>query len=508
MFFARFRVLVWIAVLSLAVVVYSCDEPGKERELILLHTNDSHGSIVPVDSMGGMAERATFIREIREKNKHVLFVDAGDFNTGQAASNMADAHPDIAAYNYMGYDAVTVGNHEFDKPLEVLLKQMEWADFPFVVSNIRQKGKILGQEYLIKEIGGIKVGVFGITTVHTRHISVCADKLDFEEEIHTAARMVKVLRGQGADVVIGLVHLGFTETTPDYVTSRKLASQVDGIDILVDGHSHSYIEKPEWVNRTWIVTANQSGRYVGMGKLRVKGHRLTGFDWKPVPIKGYAPDTMLWRQLEPYIEVAHSDLQTVVGLATKEFALYERDENVARYRESSLGNLVADALKWKATEGLHLKADFGLVNSGGIRAGLPAGGITREEVLSVLPFANVLEVIGMSGADVRRLFTFIASVTPGNGAFAQVSGDVHVVYDRQARQVKALSIGGKPVVDTMIYYMATCDYVAAGKDGYEAGLGNITYRENTSRLLSDVLADYIQMKGRITPYTDGRIEVK
>lgn len=108
----------------------------------------------------------------------------------------------------------------------------------------------------------------------------------------------------------------------------------------------------------------------------------------------------------------------------------------------------------------------------------------------------------MGGADVRRLFAFIASVTPGNGAFAQVSGDVHVVYDRQARQVKALSIGGKPVVDTMIYYMATCDYVAAGKDGYEAGLGNITYRENTSRLLSDVLADYIQMKGRITPYTD------
>ena len=122
--------VVVIAVLGLYIY-----QNNREYQIILLNTNDSHGSILPVDSVGGMAERATFIRMVREKNPYVLLVDAGDINTGQAISNRADAKPDILAYNYMGYDAVTVGNHEFDKPLNVLLKQMQWAEFPFVTSN-------------------------------------------------------------------------------------------------------------------------------------------------------------------------------------------------------------------------------------------------------------------------------------------------------------------------------------------------------------------------------------
>ena len=141
--------VVVIAVLGLYIY-----QNNREYQIILLNTNDSHGSILPVDSVGGMAERATFIRMVREKNPYVLLVDAGDINTGQAISNRADAKPDILAYNYMGYDAVTVGNHEFDKPLNVLLKQMQWAEFPFVTSNIQRNGTPLGVEYLIKEIGG------------------------------------------------------------------------------------------------------------------------------------------------------------------------------------------------------------------------------------------------------------------------------------------------------------------------------------------------------------------
>ena len=144
--------VVVIAVLGLYIY-----QNNREYQIILLNTNDSHGSILPVDSVGGMAERATFIRMVREKNPYVLLVDAGDINTGQAISNRADAKPDILAYNYMGYDAVTVGNHEFDKPLNVLLKQMQWAEFPFVTSNIQRNGTPLGVEYLIKEIGGVKI---------------------------------------------------------------------------------------------------------------------------------------------------------------------------------------------------------------------------------------------------------------------------------------------------------------------------------------------------------------
>lgn len=508
-FFRMFRRRVGVgAILAvLAFGVLACGQSGQVHEMVLLNTNDSHGSILPVDSIGGMAERATFIAEVRKQNPYVLLVDAGDINAGQPVSNMADALPDFVSYNYMKYDVATAGNHEFDKPVDVLLKQIKEADFPFVISNVEMDGKLLGEEYLVKQVDGIKVGLFGLTTSNTANLSVGAKGLVFKDEVETARRMVKLLKEKKVDVIIGLVHLGFTETTPDFITSRKLAAQVEGIDILVDGHSHSYIEKPEKVNNTWIITANQSGRYVGEGKLTVKDGKLIDFNWKPVLIKGFAPDTVLSGMLKPFVEAANRDLQTVVGVATEEFALFKDGQNRARYEETALGDLVADALKWKATEVLKMPADFGLTNSGGIREGIPAGEITKEEVWTTLPFSNVLEIVAFKGSDVRRLFDFLATVTPGNGAFAQVSDEVNVVFDRENKKVVSLKIDGKPIVDTMTYYMATCDYVAAGKDGYDTGLGEITARENTSQLISEVLADYIKSKGKITPETNGRIKI-
>ena len=240
-----------------------------------------------------------------------------------------------------------------------------------------------------------------------------------------------------------------------------------------------------------------------VGIIRMKKGRFVGFYWKPVLIKGFQPDSVLSLQLRPYVEAAEKDLATVLGEATEEFSLFQDGENLARYGETALGDLVADALKWKAGK-LNLKVDFALTNSGGIRESLPAGKITKGDVLAVLPFDNVLEVVALSGSEVRRLFDYIASIPLGNGAFAQVSREVRVVYD--SGRVRTLTIAGRPIEDDKMYYMATCDYVAAGKDGYEAGLENITGRENTSRSLSDVLIEYIQTKGKIIPRVDGRIK--
>lgn len=504
----KYRIIGYL--LFLAVVMSflpGCWDSGKSGEFILLHTNDSHGSVLPTDGVGGMAERATFIRSVREKNPDVLLLDAGDFNTGQAVSNLFDARPDVEAYNYMGYDAITLGNHEFDKPLPVLQQQMKWAEFPFVVSNVFSEGVALGEPYLIREIGNVRVGIFGLTTKNTKNISVYAQRVDFENEIETARKMVETLKGKQVDVIIGLVHLGFVESTPGFVTSTLLAEQVEGIDILVDGHSHSYIEQPVKVGKTWIVTANQSGNYVGEGKVIFRNGRLKELDWRPVKMEGFVPDTVLLSRLQGYVEAAQEDLQTVIGHAAEEFVLFQDGENVARYRETALGDLVADALKWKAGR-LQMKVDFGLTNSGGIRAALPAGELTKGDVLGVLPFNNVLEVIALKGKDVRKLFGFIAAVPEGNGAFAQVSQEVKVVYNRKAKQLEFLSIHGQPVEDEKMYYMATCDYVAAGKDGYDAGLGEVLSRENTSLLLSQVLIDYLGFRKDIVPVTDGRIQIK
>lgn len=496
------RIFTVLIIAFLGAVLLSCG--SDKKELILLHTNDSHGSILPVDSLGGMAERATFIRLVREQHPAVLLVDAGDINTGQAVSNMFDARPDIDAYNYMEYDAVTLGNHEFDKPIAVLLAQMKQAVFPFIASNVAYQGKKLGKDYLVKKIDGIKVGIFGLTTTNTANVSINAKEVSFEDEVKAAKQVVKLLKDQEVDIIIGLTHLGFTETYPGYITSYTLAREVEGIDILVDGHSHSYIEEPEKVNHTWVVTANQSGRYVGEGKITLKDGHIEEFKWKPVQIKGFRPDTILRARLRPYMEAADRDLQTVIGKSEKEFVLFQDGENMARYEENALGNLIADALKWKAAE-LQLRPDFALTNSGGIRENLPAGKITKGDVLAVLPFDNELEVVSLKGSDVRRLFDFLATVPAGNGAFAQVSKEVKVVYDRHNKKVQQLTINGQPVEDDRVYYMATCDYVGAGKDGYDAGLGNVINHETTSRLLSDVLMDYIRSQERISPETGQRI---
>lgn len=485
-------------------LLFACQNGAKIQDILLLHTNDNHGSVLAADSVGGLAERATYIREMREKNRNVLLVDAGDINAGQPVSNLADAEPDILAYNAMEYDAVTFGNHEFDKPLEVLLRQMQWATFPFVVSNVEKDGKLLGKEYLIKEYDGVKVGIFGITTKDTKAISVNVGDLNFSDEIETARKMVKKLKAEGADLIIALSHLGFTESHPDFITSQKLAEQVDGIDIIVDGHSHSYIEKPMRINHTFIVTANQSGRYVGTGKMTVKNKQLIGFDWKPVAIKGFPADTVVLEIVQPFVEKARQDLETVIGQAKSAFVLFKNGANRARYEENALGNLIADALKWKADE-LNMKADFALINSGGIREGLEQGSVSKKDILTTLPFSNVLEVVELKGADVKKLFGFLATLPGGNGAFPQLSAEVEVVFDREGKKVQSLKIQGKPVADTVVYTLATCDYVAAGKDGYDAGLQNAIRRENTSLLLSDVVSEYIRKQKELIPQTGNRI---
>lgn len=497
-----YSLLIWLFI-GLLVAACGC----KEQSIVLLHTNDSHGSILPVSGVGGMAERATIIDSLKKLYPDkILLLDAGDFNTGQAVSNMFCARPDILAYNFMKYDAVTLGNHEFDHPVDTLLQQMRLANFPFVISNVSYKGKALGVETLVKEVNGVRIGLFGILTGETTQISVNVHDVVFADEVESARKAVDVLQREGVDLIVGIVHLGFTESAPDYVTSQKLAAAVDGIDIIVDGHSHSYIEKPLRINETWIVTANQSGRFIGEGKVKMCKGDIVSFEWKPLPVKNVRPHEDLQAILQPYEDAANKDLQTVIGEATDTFVLFQDEENLGRYGEVALGNLVADALKWKAGQ-LRLNVDFALTNAGGIRDELSEGKITKGDILSILPFGNELEIVAMKGEDVVKLFDFLATVELGKGTFPQVSEEVRVAFNRKDKTLKSLTIGGAPVDKNRIYYMATCDYVAAGKDGYSAGLLNVVNRQKTSVLMADVLMEYIRQQGKVSPKMEGRIKL-
>jgi 5'-nucleotidase/UDP-sugar diphosphatase len=478
---------------------------GRSGELVLLHTNDFHGALMASDGRSIIAEMATVVNIVRVVNPQVLLVDAGDFNTGGALSNMFDAEPCIHAYNMMGYDAVTFGNHEFDGSLEKLNAQISLADFPFVSSNIKKHdGSFLGDSgYIIKQYSNFTVGIFGITTLRTCVIANPDKSLVFINEIEAAREMVDILRNiEKVDIIIGLTHMGDVKETEDHITSVELASAVEGIDIIVDGHSHSYFEIPKRSGDTWIVSANEMGKYMGFGKISVRNGKLAGFDWVSIAVK---PDTDINEMLKPYIAKASAVLKEVIGEASDTFVFGNR---LTRYQETALGNMITDANVWYLRNVSKQQIDFALHNGGNMRAELQKGPITQENILTVLPFENYLFAASMTGAQIIKLFDFIAAISQGNGGFPQFSGDVRLTIDKTSGKgaVKSLTIGGKPVDPNRVYRFCTNDYILGGGDDYTPML-DATDRLNTSILLSYVVTEYIKANKTIKPVTDGRLTI-
>jgi 5'-nucleotidase/UDP-sugar diphosphatase len=487
-------------------------EAGKTYEMVLLHTNDHHGAILPNGGQGGLAERATYIKSVRAANQNVLLIDAGDINTGTALSNMFAAEADILAYNLMGYEAATFGNHEFDGNMEKLNKQLAQVQYPFISSNIKTAdGKFLGgKQYLIKDYDGFRVGLFGITTLRTLVIASPDKSLTFINEITAAKEVVALLRDkEKVDIVIGITHMGDVKEFPDHITSLELAREIGGIDIIVDGHSHSKFETPKMEGNTYIVSANEWGKFVGQGKLSIVDGKLIRFDWSPVQIntnekQDYAPDAAITALLAPYIQKANDSLKEVVGQAADTFIFGNR---LTRYQETALGNMICDANAWYFRTVSGQQVDFVFHNGGNMRAELPKGPITREQVLTILPFENYLYIASLKGSEIIELFNFIGTIPQGNGGFPQFSKEVRYTLDIPNKRVQDLTIGGAPVDPNRTYRFCTNDYVLGGGDGYTV-MTKSQDTFNTSLLLSYVVIEYINSQnGIISPSLDGRMNV-
>jgi 5'-nucleotidase/UDP-sugar diphosphatase len=518
-FWQRFGVLFSLLVLFSFVGVSLFAEPIQEgaysggqtqqaqvHELTLLHTNDHHGAILPNAGRGGLAEVAAYIKAVKDVEPQVLLVDAGDFNTGSALSNMFAAEPDIFGYNIMGYDAGIFGNHEFDGNQAKLDKQISQARFPFVNSNIKTAdGKFLGgNQYLIKKYDGFTIGLFGLTTLRTKIIASPDKSLVFINEIEAAREVVNILRNrEKVDIVIGVTHIGNVKEGPDHVTSPELAAAVQGIDIIVDGHSHTYMEAPIKVGSTYIVSANEWGKYVGHAKLLIRNGKLQGFAWVPIAIE---PHPEVVKMLKPYIEKANESLKEVVGEAAETFVFGNR---LTRYQETSIGNMITDANVWYFQSVYNQQIDFAFHNGGNIRTELAKGPITQEQILTVLPFENYLYVITLKGSEIIELFDFIATIPQGAGGFPQFSKEVRYTIDKTNGDgvVKDLTIGGSPVDPGKSYRFCTNDYILGGGDGYVV-MKKAQDPFNTSLLLSYVVGEYIKAQGGvISPATDGRLTV-
>ncbi|UCG21756.1 MAG: 5'-nucleotidase C-terminal domain-containing protein [Deltaproteobacteria bacterium] len=533
----RLKIYVKATAVFLVGLLFSCtpnryhdkQDDARIHHLVVLHTNDTHGHPVkffyhPAPDVGGLPARATVVNRIREEHGNVLLLDGGDLNTGRSESNLFKARPDLEGYNYIGYDAIVIGNHEFDNPISVLREQMKLANFPFISANIRAKGgAYLAEPFIIREFAGLKVAIFGLTTKETEVIGnpEYVRDLVFEDEIEVAKNLVPKLRTK-ADLVIGLVHLGIYDSTSR--GSKRLAREVSGIDLIVDGHSHTKLDSPVVVthpltgHNTPIVQAWKWGLILGRVDLFVQNKRVIDYRFEAIPInlkevakkadgvKPYhsigekiAEDPKLLDLLEPYVAKVESVLSKVIGQAEATF-FYDG----VREEENPLGNLVADSMLWHTK---YLGADFALQNGGGIRADLPEGRLTERMIYEALPFDSTVVVLTLDGKSVQSLFEYMATISSGQGGFPQVSEGVSIIIDTSGKQCTHVMINGKPLDTTRTYKIATNSYLAAGGDGYRILLKAMDAYDS-SMFQRDVLAEYIEhLGGRIKPQTFGRIQI-
>jgi 5'-nucleotidase/UDP-sugar diphosphatase len=504
--FALFFLIIFSLVISGCATVppYQKDV---ESQLTILYTNDHHGHFWKNrDGEGGFAAQKTLVDQIRKEvisaGGHVLLLSAGDINTGIPESDLLDAEPDFKAMSVIGYDAMALGNHEFDNPPDVLVKQKQWATFPFLSANTVKKstGKPLFDDFKIWDLDGLKVAVIGFITADTPELVIASniETLEFKDPVEVAKNMVPKLRKKAA-VVIALAHMGYYENAqygsnaPGVVT---LARSVTGIDVIVGGHSHNKIDEPVVENGALILQAADDGKYLGRldltfknGVVSVKSNRLIPVNLKKKVKQGdkevlvfieeeIKEDPEMLALLTPFYEQGQSELNKVIGSTSDVFA---GEREIVRSQETNLGNLIA------RTQRLKVGADVGVMNSGGIRTSIAKGDVTYKDVLKVQPFSNSICLVTLTGKELKKYVEIAANKKPGSGAYAQFD-NVNVVM--QGESLESLSVGGAPVDDTKKYRLAINSFIAAGGDGYMK-VNDLPSFVDSGFIDAEVLKDYI-----------------
>lgn len=530
-----------IALGLVATIAAGCmsTPPGARAPLRLtvLHTNDHHGRFWPdADGQYGMAARKTLIDRVRAEvaatGGVVLLLDGGDVNTGVPESDLQDAEPDFRAMNALGYDAMAVGNHEFDKPRAALDRQRAWANFPLLSANIRRDdGSHAFEPYRIFERGGWRIAVVGLTTDDTPKL-VMPDHLRGLKVASPSAEIAALLPAlrTRADIVVALTHMGHYPGGAHGVNAPgdvEMARAVNGIDLIVGGHSHDTVCMaaedrrvepylpgmpcaPDRQNGTWIVQAGNWGRYLGRADFMIEGGRLDLLRYTLLPVnlkrrgadgarmpaaEPIAEDPAVRALLEPYQAIGQQRLGLDVAIADAAF-----DAGAVRRQPSAIGVLVARAMIARTG------ADLALVNAGGIRDSLPAGRITYRDVLKVQPFGNTLVTVEFSGAQLRDYLAVAARMTPGAGAFAQVAGaELTIEGDR----LVAATIGRAPIDPARQYRLALNSFMAAGGDGYPRLVDRPGFVD-TGFVDAEALREYLAARSplKVTDFDPGRSIVR
>ncbi len=496
-------------------------------KLTILHTNDTHGRFWHNDKGEyGMAAQKTLVERLRAEAKaagsEVLVLSGGDVNTGVPESDLQDAEPDFMAMNSIRYDAMAVGNHEFDNPLTILEKQRQWAQFSMISANIYDKtsGKRYFDPYKVFKLeSGLKVAVLGLTTEDTAQLvdPNNVQTLEFRDPTTEAANLGKQIRdNKEANLVLAITHMGHYENGQhgsnapgDVEMARALPAGT--LDAIIGGHSQNpvcmepgtpdkYADfkpgddcQPDQQNGTWIMQAHEWGKYVGRAQFDYQNGKLTltQYDLIPVNLKNadgdfiqeeIVKDPELYNTLLTYQEKGQQELGVVIGATD---GVLDGERANVRNKQTNLGRLITTATAEK------LSTDFGIVNSGGVRASIAAGDISYRDVLTVHPFGNTVNKATMSGNELLTYLGQVATKTANTGGYAQFGG-IKMTVDCQAKSVDIATIGGKAFDPAATYSFSIPSFSAAGGDGYPK-IDTI----NAGLVDAGVLKDYIAAKKTI-----------
>ena len=479
---------------------------AQNATLTLLTVNDVY-EITPVQGKGGLAELMTLLRAERATATHHLTTVNGDFLSPSLMSAMFKGAQMVALFNALGVDVVGFGNHEFDLGPEVTQQRMAESRFPWLGTNVLgADGKPFGGALatMTRQVGELTVGLFGLLTPDTAHLSSPGHTVQFAPVVATAQAAVETLRKAGADVIIALTHLTIAE-------DRALAQQVPGISVILGGHEHDPIT---WYDGgTLIHKSGADAHYLGRIDLVIEkqmtpqGPQVTVTpSWRMITNRGVPPDASVAAEVARYTAALDQELGQPLG-QTQTALSSQRDE--VRSRESTMGDLIADALREA------LRADVALVNGGGIRGDrLYDAGTTllRRDILRELPFGNVGVLLELSGADLLAALEHgVSQVEEKAGRFPQVSG-MRLVYnpDRPAgSRVVDVQVGGKPLDSQASYRVATSDYMFKGGDGYGSlRQGKALIDMSGGPLMATTVMHYIATRGAVAPQSEGRIVVR
>ena len=523
--------------LTASALTLSTGAAFADYQLNILHINDLHSRIEAINKsdstcsaaeagknecFGGIARVKSAIDAARTQlgaNANILVLDAGDQFQGSLFYTQYKSGPVAEFMNGIGFDAMAIGNHEFDDGPAELLKLINAAKFPIISGNTKiadgseLKDKFKG--YIIKDMGGQKVAVVSVLAKDTNETSSPGDKVTFEDEIEYLKGAVKEIQDQGVNKIVVLSHVG-------YVKDQEIARSVDGIDVIVGGHSHTLlsstdpkaagpyptlVKNPAGVDVP-IVTAYAYSKYLGDLKVTFDDNGMVkSAEGAPKLLDAsVTPDEAFTKRVAELAGPLEALKQKEIG--STESAV-DGSREVCRAKECTMGNLVADALLDRVKD---QGVTIAFQNGGGLRASIDAGTVTMGEVLTVLPFQNSIATFQLKGSDVvAALENGVGQIEEGAGRFSQVAG-LKYTFDRSKPPgSRVVSVEVKegdafvPLDPAKTYSAVANNYTRSGGDGYKVFATNAINPYDFGPSLEDSVATYIGKNSPYKPYTDGRI---